>query len=465
MKFGNSIVNRISVWFVAYASILAGICIFLFYLSLQSNLRSKDRDVISERLDTLQSILERKQDPLPSAKRRIESEWASISFERLYVRLRTPDGKILSISPDTPALILDQVFSDSLRTDKPVIRSTSPEGKTYLVSSRTFRLGESEVLGDLALDLSQEETVLRQLRIRIIGIVIFALLVSLIFGRKLAVSSLRPVQKIADRASYIRSSNLHERLETTDLPLELQLLVTTFNEMLDRLSDSFERLSQFSSDIAHELRTPVNNIRGEIEVILNRTRSPKDYQEVLSSSLEELDRNTKITDGLLFLAKSENPESVPKQDLIDLGEELKKISEFYESTATEAEIAIEVSVPGKISLSVNRILFQRAIGNLISNAIAHTPPNGLIQLAGKKALNFIEIQVVDTGEGIPAEHLTKIFDRFYRADPSRSVTGQVGFGLGLAIVKGIVKLHAGHVEAQSTVGKGTRISLFFPHHS
>jgi two-component system heavy metal sensor histidine kinase CusS len=185
----------------------------------------------------------------------------------------------------------------------------------------------------------------------------------------------------------------------------------------------------------------------------------------LSSSLEELDRITKITDGLLFLAKSENPEAVPKQDLIDLEEELKKISEFYESTATETGIAIEVSVSEKISLSVNRILFQRAVGNLISNAIAHTPPKGLIRLVGKKAENFIEIQVVDTGEGIPAEHLTKIFDRFYRADPSRSVTGQVGFGLGLAIVKGIVKLHAGRVEAKSTVGKGTRISLFFPHHS
>jgi two-component system, OmpR family, heavy metal sensor histidine kinase CusS len=467
LKAKTSIVNRISFWFILSTMTLAFSSIFVFYLSLEKTLEKENKNVVSERMQALRSILDRKQDPLISAKRRIESEWASISFERIYIRLKTLDGQVLSISPNTPNEVIDEIFQKK-PVEHRLKRKTSSTGAIYLTDSEllTISQGQTQLYADLAFDLTSEESVLHQLRLRLIMIVGVVIIASFIFGRRLAVASLRPVQDIARRANAIRSSNLHERIETLDLPTELQLLVDTFNRMLDRLSDSFSRMSQFSSDIAHELRTPVNNTRGEIEVALAKDRSPEEYREVLSSCLEELERISKITDNLLFIAKAENPATQLPRERCDLLEELQKIAEFYETTALDSQVSITVDAEKAIELKVNRTLFQRAIGNLISNALAHTPRDGKISIRGFRSADYANIEVSDTGEGIAPEHLSKIFDRFYRADPSRSnvsgSTGASGFGLGLAIVQGILHLHGGKIEVSSILGKGTKINLKFP---
>jgi two-component system heavy metal sensor histidine kinase CusS len=467
LKTRTSIVNRISFWFILSTITLAFSSIFVFYLSLERNLEKENKNIVSERMDALRSILDRKQDPLVSAKRRIESEWATISFERIYIRLRTPDGQVLSISPNTPNEVLNEIFQKKTLEHR-LKRKTSSTGEIYLTDSEllTISQGQTQLYADLAFDLTPEENVLHQLRLRLIMIVGALIIASFFFGRRLAVASLRPVQDIAERANAIRSSNLHERIETVGLPTELRLLVDTFNRMLDRLSDSFSRMSQFSSDIAHELRTPVNNTRGEIEVALAKERTPEEYREVLSSCLEELDRISKITENLLFIAKAENPATQLPRENCGLSEELEKIVEFYETSALDSEVAISVDADKAIELKVNRTLFQRAIGNLISNALAHTPRGGRIHIRGYHAADYINIEVSDTGGGIAPEHLSKIFDRFYRADPSRSnisgSTGASGFGLGLAIVQGIIHLHAGKIDVASTLGKGTTVTLKFP---
>jgi two-component system, OmpR family, heavy metal sensor histidine kinase CusS len=467
LKFKTSIVNRISFWFILSTTTLAVSSIFIFYLSLEKTLEKENKNVASERMQALHSILDRKQDPLVSAKRRIESEWATISFERIYVRLRTLDGQVLSISPNTPSEVIDEIFQKK-PIEHRLKRKTSSTGEIYLAASEplTISQGQTQLYADLAFDLTPEESVLQQLRFRLIMIVGVVIIASFVFGRRLAIASLQPVQDIAQRASAIRSTNLHERIETIGLPSELRLLVDTFNQMLDRLSDSFSRMSQFSSDIAHELRTPVNNTRGEIEVTLAKDRSPEEYREVLSSCLEELERISKITDSLLFIAKAENPVTQLPRERCNLSEELEKIAEFYETTAIESNVSIIVNSEKTIELEVNRTLFQRAIGNLISNALAHTPRGGKVSIRGSRLGEYASIEVADTGEGIAPEHLSRIFDRFYRADPSRSnatgSTGSAGFGLGLAIVQGIIHLHGGKVEVTSTPGKGTSVTLKFP---
>jgi len=470
LKTRTSIVNRISFWFVLSTATLAISSIFVFYLSLEKTLESENQNVITERMQVLHSLLDRKQDPLASAKRRIESEWANMSFERIYVRLRTADGQVLSISPNTPEEVINEIFHKKTFGNR-MRKKISSTGAPYLTLADLLTLseGQTQLYADLAYDLTSEENVLRQLRLRLLMIVGAVIVASLIFGRRLAIASLKPVQEIAHRASSIRSSNLHERIETVALPKELSLLVDTFNQMLDRLSDSFSRMSQFSSDIAHELRTPVNNTRGEIEVTLAKARTPEEYREVLSSCLEELERISKITDNLLFIAKAENPVTQLPKELCNLIDELKNISEFYETSAIDSNVSIQVSGEKSIELSVNRTLLQRAVGNLISNALAHTPSGGKIRIHGAQVGEYASIEVSDTGEGIAPEHLSKVFDRFYRADPSRSNTTSTnvsaGFGLGLAIVQSIIHLHAGKVEAQSTLGKGTTITLRFPIHS
>jgi two-component system heavy metal sensor histidine kinase CusS len=266
---------------------------------------------------------------------------------------------------------------------------------------------------------------------------------------------------MAATAGRIGSATLYERLDLRGLPSELSDLAATFNAMLDRLEESFQRLARFSADIAHELRTPVNNLRGEAEVALGKARSAEEYREVLGSGLEECGRLARLIDNLLFLARAESPETQIVREPADMRRELETVCAFYEATATEAGVDLTVQAQAGLVIDVDRGLFQRALGNLVANALAHSPRGGRVALRARRDGGAGVVEVEDTGCGIPAQHLPHVWDRFYRADPARSTAaGRVG--LGLALVKGIVALHRGTVAIDSEVGLGTRVRLILP---
>ena len=245
------------------------------------------------------------------------------------------------------------------------------------------------------------------------------------------------------------------------LPSELASLAATMNDMLARLEEAFARLSRFSADIAHELRTPLNTLRGETEVALGKARTPEEYREVLGSCLEEYGRLSKLIDSLLFLARAENPGTQVHREDFDVARELGTVREFYEAAAGEKGIALDVRAPAGIVAGLDRTLFQRAAGNLIENALAHTARGGTVTLAASRENGSIRVEIADTGCGISPEHLPFVFDRLYRADRSRTAaTG--GAGLGLAIVKSIAELHGGTASISSEPGKGTRVTLLLP---
>jgi two-component system heavy metal sensor histidine kinase CusS len=288
-----------------------------------------------------------------------------------------------------------------------------------------------------------------------------ALVVCAVAGYRIARRGIRPIHQITDTADRIRPTNLGERIRPAGLPAELLRLAATFNRMLDRLEQSFARLSRFSADIAHELRTPVAGLRGEMEVALSQPRSPAEYREVIGSGLEECGRLAQLIDRLLFLARAEDPRTQITREPCDVGRELAAVREFYEPAAAEAGVRLAVAVDRLVHAELDRPLFQRAVGNLVANAVAHTPPGGAVTLSADADAAAARVAVADTGRGIPAADVPHVFDRFFRADPSRaSANGSVG--LGLAIVRGIVDLHGGTVELTSEVGRGTRVTLTFP---
>jgi two-component system heavy metal sensor histidine kinase CusS len=232
--------------------------------------------------------------------------------------------------------------------------------------------------------------------------------------------------------------------------------------MLERLEESFERISRFTADIAHDLRTPVNNIRGEAEVALARARTVDEYRDVLESSLEEAVRLSELIGDLLFLARAESPVTDLHCEDVNLGELLTTVREYYEASAADVGIALVVSDGAEqLNAELDRSLILRTVSNLVSNAIAHTPPGGTVTLAATKEDAALRIEVSDTGVGIPAEALPRVFDRFFRVDPSRSKTSG-GTGLGLAIVESILTLHGGSAEITSQLGRGTHVTLLVP---
>jgi two-component system heavy metal sensor histidine kinase CusS len=263
---------------------------------------------------------------------------------------------------------------------------------------------------------------------------------------------------VAETARHIESTTLNERIHAEGYPAEVRVLAQAFNAMLERLEESFARLSRFSADIAHELRTPVSNIRGEAEVALARIRTPDEYTEVLGSCLEESVRLSELIESLLFLARSESPGEHLKRTRQDIGLLLADLQDYYDAKAADLGVTLTANAAPGLLADVDRTLLQRSLANLVSNALAHCSPGDRVQLTAQRQEGSIRIDVLDSGSGIPVDALPRVFDRFYRADPARS-RNSGGAGLGLAIVRQIVFLHGGDVHIASEAGRGTTVSV------
>lgn len=309
------------------------------------------------------------------------------------------------------------------------------------------------------MDRTHEDELLEDYR-RNLWIVLGVCLVGCSLGSYLLVRrAIRPIANIAETATHIHSTTLGERIDLAGLPAELLALAGAFNEMLDRLKISFERLAQFSADIAHELRTPLYILRGEAEVAASQARTPEEYREVIDSALEEYEKLSRLIDNLLFLARAENPATQIARQPIDVSAELERLRDYYETSAAEAQVRLSVAAPPKVVASVDAKLLQLALGNLVENALAHTPPGGDIKMSLAEADGWLTIEVADTGAGIEARHLPHLFDRFYRVDAARHSSKAGNVGLGLAIVKSIATLHNGTVSITSQPGMGTKMTL------
>jgi len=268
---------------------------------------------------------------------------------------------------------------------------------------------------------------------------------------------LRPLGEMTRSLERIGPTHLKERVAPAGWPRELQPLAVAFDEMLERLEDSYTRLSQFSADLAHELRTPIGNILGEAQVALTRDRTPDEYREVIASAIAECERLSGIVDNLLFVARVDAAREPIKRKQFDARAAVEKIAAFYQTIAEDRHVAISCSGEGQIYADPG--LFERAVGNLVDNALRFTPEHGSIQIVLAQHAADFEVAVSDNGCGIAPEHLPRVFDRFYRADSSRSSDGT---GLGLALVKSIVDLHGGSSKIESEVNRGTTVTLVFP---
>ena len=312
----------------------------------------------------------------------------------------------------------------------------------------------------VVLDQSEERDLTKDYRRRMVLILIIVLFISVPLAAGMVRSGLAPLEKMAGTSDRITASRLNERIEARLWPPELQSLATAFDRMLERLEESFNRLQQFSSDLAHELRTPLNNLMGGIEVTLTKQRSHEEYRQVLESSLEEVARLARMIDNLLFLARAERSERRADARLLDATEEIRAVADFFEAFAEQKGVTIRVE--GEGGIFADAMLLRRVLTNLVSNSIEATPPGGSITIAAQPSSNGGgEIRVVDTGRGVDAEHLPRLFDRFYRVDPSRA-DHREGTGLGLAIVRSIMELHGGEVTIDSDPAYGTTVALLFP---
>jgi two-component system, OmpR family, heavy metal sensor histidine kinase CusS len=441
------------------------------YIVLRIELDKSTDLFLADKLHVLRTLLWERPDDLDGLREEIELESAARRYQQFYIRLLDEHGNPILTTPRmAEQLDLAELRSRTRSRPERLVSMTGRNGQAFRVTSASARVGTPAARTntiEIAIDVAQEEELLRRYRFWFWASLLATSILFPLVGYGIARHGIRPVEEIAATARRITSTNLRERIQAEGYPSELASLAATFNEMLARLEESFEQISRFTADIAHDLRTPINNIRGEAEVALARARTVEEYREVLDSSLEEAERLSDLIGDLLFLARAESPLTDLHRQPMNVAELLAAVRDYYEATASDSGVSlITAGDSDHITAALDRPLMLRAVSNLVSNAIAHTPPGGSVTLAASAAEAEISIQISDTGAGIPAEALPRVFDRFFRVDPSRSRTSagtpSGGTGLGLAIVQSIMNLHGGSAAIDSQPGRGTCVTLRMP---
>jgi two-component system heavy metal sensor histidine kinase CusS len=332
----------------------------------------------------------------------------------------------------------------------------------------------------IARDMTDRWLLLDHYRDRLYGAGFGGMLLAFLMSWMLVHESLRPLRELAAHAAAITVDRLHARMKIDDAPRELAAVIASLNAMLDRLAGGFQRMSQYTADLAHDMRTPLANLRGSTEVALARPRGADEYQALLESNLEECERLSRMIESVLFLARAEHPQFVTHMKTLDAHAELARVADYFEGIADDAGVKVRVLDARRIDDKTDRKnesetsgsafradaeLFRRAVSNLLANAIRHTPRGGEITLSAQpeRAAQRLRVSVANEGSHIDPSALERVFDRFYRADPARRTApaGPASTGLGLAIVRTIMELHGGSAFAESDK-TGTRFILLFP---
>lgn len=283
-------------------------------------------------------------------------------------------------------------------------------------------------------------------------------LLAFLQGWAVSQHGLRPVRTLAAYVVAIDAQHLHLRLDAAQQVSELRQLSDVLNQMLARLEEGFGQLSRFSEDLAHEMRTPLNNLMGQTQLALQKTRNAEDYQALLASSQEEYERLARMIDNMLFLARAEWPDAVLHREPIALHDAVAQLCDYFEGMAEERGMVLVNEASG--TLAADPQLLRRALANLLANALRYGSAESPVRIASQWYGGRVDISVTNQGELIASEHLPRLFDRFYRCDPSRAQPGDSG-GLGLAIVRSIMHLHGGTVQVESGA-TGTCFTLSFP---
>jgi len=288
------------------------------------------------------------------------------------------------------------------------------------------------------------------------------LLFGYFIGRVIVVRILRPIKEITDTANNITHEDLSLRVKAENVDEELRSLIQAFNDMVSRLGESFEYITDSSSYIAHELKTPIAIIRGESEFALKKERDKEEYKRVISVSLEETKRMLKIIEDLLLLTKMNYQPDVLKFEQIELTQFIGIIYEQAKILASSKNIIVNIDIPQEAgTINADELHLRRLFLNLIDNAIKFTPASGSISISLEYENQKAIVSIIDTGIGIGEENLPKLFDKFFRIDGTVKDAAPSS-GLGLSIAQSIAELHGGEISVTSRAGQGSNFTVSIP---
>ncbi|WP_033568035.1 heavy metal sensor histidine kinase [Dickeya undicola] len=363
------------------------------------------------------------------------------------------------VLPDIPPIAVDAL----LQTD--AVRSgVTAQGVPLRAIAALVRLNDGQILQIAAAHVMfNEQKMLESYLWRVVGAVVIAFVLIGGLGYLVLRRGLSPLWRVTAQASAITPHTLSARVSETDAPQEVRQLIRAFNAMLDRLTEGYLRLTQFSADLAHEIRTPIGALMGHCQVALYQPRSVEEYETLLSDNIAELERISRMVENILFLARADHEQPVLDRIRIETATELHRVADYFEMLADER--GIELLCEGNATLTGDALLFQRALSNLVANAVRYAKADSPVRLRATTASEQVIVEVTNMGPVLPPAQLARLFDRFYRADATRSASSDSS-GLGLSIVRAIMTLHGGEVTVScdpidETIGRIT-FRLIFP---
>jgi two-component system heavy metal sensor histidine kinase CusS len=459
----KSITFRLTLFFSTASTAVLLVVGYLIVTLVEAHFEELDLTELDGKLELVRHTLAKARTPADMAIVPQNLADALVGHHGLSVAVVGSDHKLLYKSSGAvfPAALLEsRPPEDASKRARPVVWEQDGQGYRGIAAVAVSGVPGQQPLTVVAAVNTEHHRVFMQAFQQSLWLAIAAsIALTALLGWIAARRGLAPVRELADMTQGISANRLGERLPPESVPTELVDLAIAFNAMLARLEGAFGRLSDFSSDLAHELRTPISNLMTQTQVAVSKARSADQYREVLYSNLEEYERLARMIADMLFLAKADNGLIVPSSETVDLATEVRELFGFYEAFAEEQGVGLVLDGAGMAR--GDRLMLRRALSNLLSNAIRHTPRAGAVKVGiDAPRPGELLLSVENPGEDIPPEHLPRLFDRFYRVDPSRQKASD-GAGLGLAITKSIVEAHKGTIRISSSNGS-TRFAISFP---
>ena len=378
--------------------------------------------------------------------------------ENSLVRFLAPDGAVLAdINPSGERYPVPPSAGPAPQRAA-IAGWTSRGGDPGRVVAGSARLDSGPVTVVVARAYGERSAMFARYRVRIVGAAAVSALAAALFAVLLLRRGLRPLRVVAEHAALVRPGTLAQRLAVDGAPSELRPLIEAFNAMLARLQEGYARLSGFSADLAHEFRTPIANLLGQSQVMLAQPRAAAEYEQLIASNIEELERLARMIESMLFLARAGQDEVVLARRPLDARNELENLANFFDGMAEEQ--SLRIACEGDGTVLADPALLRRALANLLSNAVRHATPGSTIVLRAQQGAASSELSVINAGTPIAPAHLPHLFERFYRADAARS-DAEGSTGLGLSIVRAIMDLHGGSATVHAE-GAHIRFTLAFP---
>ena len=447
-----------ALFIVVSSSVLMGLG-FVVAASVEKHFEEQDMEVLSGKMELVRHTLEKlgSMNDLDSVMESLDN--SLVGHHGLDVIVVGADQHILFTNNPQPFAI-EVIRASALGTPmQPAIWLRSGQHYRGIAAPVATGLSNgSPVTVAVAMDIVHHQEFMRSFQRTLWAFVAGAAALAGFLGWAAVRHGLAPLRTMREQTNAVTAQHLSYRLPVHAMPVELGELAQSLNEMLVRLEAAFVRLTAFSSDIAHELRTPVSNLMTETQVALSRERSTAEYQRILESNAEEFEHLGRMIADMLLLAKADNGLFIPHLQTLELASEVRALFDYYDAVADEK--GVHFTLEGDATLSADRLMLRRALGNLLSNAIRHATPHTDVEVALNETQQGFEIRVVNTGDVIPEEHLERVFERFFRSDPSRQHSTD-GTGLGLAITKSIVAAHGGTITVTSS-DKKTGFTIFLP---